>query len=419
MIDAARAAGIVDATGQPLDARLRAASRPRVLVVDATDGDPAVGSARRGAAANPDRRIAGLRAAAEATGATRAVVAVERRAGEVARALAAVPVHLVDDLAGCGDPADLAWDVTGRHDGVLVLDAASIVALGAALGGEPVIERVVTVAGSVARPGVGLVPVGTTVEDLVAAAGGTTCGAGWMALGDGPLAGRPLDRDDVVTKGTRAIFVGAAGSDLVRRARLSVADSVRRSLSACERCAMCTDACPPRLLGGRLRPDELVRALGAPATAQAELVAALECTACGLCDVACPSGLSPRALVTAAARALVDRDVGSSPAERGHPHEARAHRRLGVGLVARRLGLGDGPLELPWEHWSIPPATVVLPLKMSLGHAARPLVRAGDRVLRGQLVGDVPEGAVGARLHASIGGIVDAITGGAIAIRPA
>jgi Na+-translocating ferredoxin:NAD+ oxidoreductase RnfC subunit len=174
-------------------------------------------------------------------------------------------------VARCGEPSDLALDAAGVRvapgadplaSGVLVVDAAAVIALGA---GRPVTERTVTLAGAVARPGVGRVPVGTSIEALIAAAGGATCGPAWVALGDGPLAGRPLDRDEVVTKATRAIFVGGAGSDLVRRARLSLSDAVRRSLSACEGCAMCADACPPRLLGGRLRPDELMRALATPA----------------------------------------------------------------------------------------------------------------------------------------------------------
>jgi Na+-translocating ferredoxin:NAD+ oxidoreductase RnfC subunit len=329
-------------------------------------------------------------------------------------------VVAVDDVARCGEPADLALDVAGARvppggdplsAGVLVVDAAAAIALGAA---APVVERTVTIAGGVARPGVGRVPVGVSIDELVAAAGGATCGPAWVALGDGPLAGRPLDRDDVVTKATRAIFVAAAGSDLVRRARLPLGDAVRRSLAACERCAMCADVCPPRLLGGRLRPDDLVRALSTPWVAREEMAAALECGSCGLCDVACPSGLSPRALVEATARALADRGV--RPPAPGRPHEARASRRLSLALVARRLGLGDAPPELPWEHWSLAPARVELPLKQSLGAAARPTVRPGDRVARGAPVASPPDGAVGAAVHASIAGTVVEIARGAVII---
>lgn len=413
--------GIVDVAGGtpwPLEARVAAArGRARVVVIDATDGDPAVASARRGAAAYATELRAGVDAVRAAVGAERAVVAFARGGARPP----GVEAVSVDDVARCGEPADLALDAAGARvapgadpltAGVLVIDAAAAIALGA---GTPVVERTMTVAGAVARPGVGRVPVGTTVDDLVAAAGGATCGPAWVALGDGPLAGRPLDRDDVITKATRAIFVGAAGSDLVRRARLRLGDAVRRSLSACERCAMCADVCPPRLLGGRLRPDELMRALSTPVVAREELAAALECTSCGLCDVACPSGLSPRALIAATSRALADRGV-APPAHGGPVHEARATRRLSLSLVARRLGLGDAPPELPWEHWAVVPARVVLPLKQSLGVAARPRVQVGDRVTRGSLLADVPDGVVGTQVHASITGRVAEIADGAVTV---
>jgi Na+-translocating ferredoxin:NAD+ oxidoreductase RnfC subunit len=371
-----------------------------------------VASARRAIWAYAAELAAGLAAVKQATGARRAVVAVERRAGPPP----GVEAVLVDDVARCGEPADLAHDVAGVRvapgadplaAGVLVLDAAAVVALGA---GAPVVERTVTVAGDVARPGVGRVPVGVSIEELVAAAGGATCGPAWVALGDGPLAGRPMDRDDVVGKATRAVFVAAAGSDLVRRARLPLGDAIRRSLAACERCSMCADVCPPRLLGGRLRPDELVRALSTPTIAREELAAAVECSSCGLCDVACPSGLSPRALVEAAARAL----AGTTPPDPGPPHEMRSARRLSIALVARRLGLGDAPPDLPWEHWSLVPSRVELPLKSSLGVAATPTVRPGQRVERGAVVAIVPDGLVGTAVHASIAGTVIDIARGAL-----
>jgi len=260
---------------------------------------------------------------------------------------------------------------------------------------------------------------GARVSDVVEAAGGATCGEPWVALGDGPLAGRPLDRDDVVTKATRAVVVVSARADLVRRLRTPLGDQVRRSLSACEGCAMCTDACPPRLLGGRLAPHELVRALSRADAGTGELLAALECSACGLCDVACPSGLSPRRLVEATARAVLDQGLAGAPLARGAVHEARAGRRLALSLVALRLGLGDRLLDPPWDSEPMRAREVALPFKQSLGVAAHPTVAPGDRVSRGALVADVPAGVLGVPVHASIDGVVVEVGGGAVVVRAA
>jgi hypothetical protein len=212
------------------------AGSTRVVVANATDGAPAVASARRAAAAFRSELLAGLSAAAQAAGAERAVVAVEERARELD----------FPDLVRVADVCD-----PPLPDG-LILDVQALIALGT---GAPMTARVVTVAGAVARPGVGLAPIGTCVEELIAAAGGPTCGPAWVALDGGPLGGRPLDRDDVVTRVTRAIFVGAAGSDLVRRARLSPEETRRRRRAAGEHLAACD---PP----GRLSVALAARRLG-------------------------------------------------------------------------------------------------------------------------------------------------------------
>ena len=54
------------------------------------------------------------------------------------------------------------------------------------------------------------------------------------------------------------------------------------------------------------------------------------------------------------------------------------------------------------------PQRVVLPLQMHIGAPALPVVKVGDRVLRGQIIAK-PEGYVSAPVHASISGHVAAI----------
>ena len=52
---------------------------------------------------------------------------------------------------------------------------------------------------------------------------------------------------------------------------------------------------------------------------------------------------------------------------------------------------------------------VSIPLQQHLGQAAIPVVREGDRVNKGDLIGEIPEGALGARIHASIDGTVASV----------
>jgi Na+-translocating ferredoxin:NAD+ oxidoreductase RnfC subunit len=63
----------------------------------------------------------------------------------------------------------------------------------------------------------------------------------------------------------------------------------------------------------------------------------------------------------------------------------------------------------PFVENVVSPGLVVLLLKQSAGVACQPLVRTGDRVRAGQVVGDPPAGALGASLHAPFAATVTAI----------
>ena len=49
---------------------------------------------------------------------------------------------------------------------------------------------------------------------------------------------------------------------------------------------------------------------------------------------------------------------------------------------------------------------VTLNLRQHIGSPCEPTVKAGDRVAAGDVVGQVPQDALGTPVHASIGGVV-------------
>jgi Na+-translocating ferredoxin:NAD+ oxidoreductase RnfC subunit len=61
------------------------------------------------------------------------------------------------------------------------------------------------------------------------------------------------------------------------------------------------------------------------------------------------------------------------------------------------------------EVQDIDVATVSILLKQHLGEAAIAVVSTGDRVKRGDVIGEIPQGALGARVHASIDGTIQSI----------
>ena len=82
----------------------------------------------------------------------------------------------------------------------------------------------------------------------------------------------------------------------------------------------------------------------------------------------------------------------------------------GHGRVAARAGVyayyGLEPRELVYGD----PDRVSIPLKMSAGAAAEPRVRVGDAVREGDLIAAIPDGKLGANVHASIAGTVTEIS---------
>jgi Na+-translocating ferredoxin:NAD+ oxidoreductase RnfC subunit len=65
---------------------------------------------------------------------------------------------------------------------------------------------------------------------------------------------------------------------------------------------------------------------------------------------------------------------------------------------------------------SVEPASVDIPLKQHIGAPCEPVVKAGDHVTRGQLIGACPEKALGADIHAGIPGVVGSVSASSVVI---
>ena len=74
--------------------------------------------------------------------------------------------------------------------------------------------------------------------------------------------------------------------------------------------------------------------------------------------------------------------------------------------LIRRLGLQPYDSPAPLSDISLAPDRVAIPLKQHIGKPCEPVVSTGEMVERGQLIGRVPEGELGAPVHASITGRV-------------
>jgi len=141
--------------------------------------------------------------------------------------------------------------------------------------GKPLIERVVTITGTaIARPTNVLVPIGTSMREVVEHCGGITHDAARMLLG-GPMMGMvQKSLDTPVVKGTSGLLI------LTKNEVRDIGEY------NCIRCGRCVDACPmflnPSLLGMMAKKG---------LWEEMEENHVLDCFECGSCSYVCPSGI--------------------------------------------------------------------------------------------------------------------------------
>lgn len=180
-----------------------------------------------------------------------------------------------------GGEKQLVYALTGRKVrmgglpldlGVIVCNVGTCYALHrAAYEGRPLVDRIVTVGGTVKKPANYLVRVGTPVEWLIDTSEGLEEATRMLIYG-GPMMGMALSREDIpVTKGCSGILAMDQVSSLVDE-------------QACIRCGRCIQACPMKLV-----PASIDRFVRKDMFDEAEKLNALNCMECGSCAWACPA----------------------------------------------------------------------------------------------------------------------------------
>jgi electron transport complex protein RnfC len=236
--------------------------------------------------------VDGARIILRAIGGERALIGVEINKPEAIAALrAAAAAH--DEVAVIPVPSRypmgsekqlIAW-LTGREVpaqgraaeiGVMVHNVATAAAIHHAIRhGEPLIRRIVTVAGGAVRTPRNLeVRIGTPASALVEFCGGLTCAPARLVMG-GPMMGMAVNTLDL------PIMKGAGGVLALTAAEIGAS---RSREGPCVRCASCVGACPIGLL-----PLEMAALIRAGDLGAAEGLGLRDCIGCGTCAFVCPS----------------------------------------------------------------------------------------------------------------------------------
>jgi len=138
---------------------------------------------------------------------------------------------------------------------------------------KPLFERVVTVTGkSVQNPSNFKVRIGTSISELIEAAGGLPENCGKIING-GPMMGKAFANTEIpVTKGTSGVLM------------MPEQEAKRQEVIPCIRCSRCVSVCP---MG--LEPFLLMTVSEKQIWDRAETEQIMDCIECGSCSFTCPA----------------------------------------------------------------------------------------------------------------------------------
>jgi len=435
-VTAIQKAGVVGAGGGGFPSHIKAAASADVVLANGAECEPLMRADSELMAKDPARVIRGLSLIRDSVGAARAVVAVKKKN---VRAMDAIAGALPDDggiellplsnIYPAGDEFLLVFEATGRvvpeggippDVGVVVNNVTTLVQVADAVEGRPVTDRMVSVQGEVGSPGTFVAPIGTSLDGLIEEAGGALAPEHAVIVG-GPMMGRLMEAGgQPTTKTVAGIIVLPADHPLVSSMSAREAQVLRVARAACCQCMACTELCPRALLGHDLAPHRTMRAIQYAEFPEdhRHITSAYLCCECGMCELfACPLGIQPRRILADLKAELVRRGVPNPHVRTDlSPDDVREYRQIPAARLTRRLGLEEYDVDAPLREGRLQPARVTLLMNQHVGEPAAPTVEAGQEVLTGDVVGEAAEGSIGARVHASISGVIESVSAEAVVI---
>lgn len=420
-----REAGVVGAGGAGFPTHVKVAANADIVIVNGAECEPLLRVDQQLMEMAAAAVVQGLTAVMAATGAAEGVIALKgKHKGAIIALEAAIKngmrLHILGDFYPAGDEHVLVCEAVGRlvpqggiplNVGCVVTNVETLVNVAAALQGKPVTHTFVTIAGEVPEPVTLRVPVGTAVNEALAHAGLKNM-EGLRVIDGGPMMGKLVDDlNQPITKTTKGLVVLPGSHQLIGKRTLPLDTMLKRARAACIQCRNCTDLCPRYLLGHRLEPHKVMRGVRHVHGQEVTLKMALACSECGVCEqYACPMYLSPRTINAAIKQALARQGIKAGPPPPGQCcDQLRAYRKIPVKRLIVRTGLSSYDRPAPLDGRPLAVKQVKLPLRQHVGAPGQPVVEPGQMVRLGDLVARIPEGALGANIHASIDGVVTSV----------
>jgi Na+-translocating ferredoxin:NAD+ oxidoreductase RnfC subunit len=432
-LEQVRSAGVVGAGGAGFPTHVKLAGQADTVIINAAECEPLLHKDKELCKGFAAELTAGLAESMHLVGAKRGVIGIKEKYVDVIDLLgrtlkAGQEICPLADVYPAGDEFILVYNVLGRviPPGGIPLNVNAVVmnvetAINVARAGAgPVTRKYLTIAGAVANPTTLEVPLGMTLAQCVAAAGGPTIPDANYVLGGVMMGTLEDNHDALVDKTTGGVIVLPSTSQIVSRRRRDWKAVQRIGRSACDQCSFCTELCPRYLLGHPIEPHRAMRSLGFNRVGGANVKGTAFCCGCNLCSFySCPEDLDPREVCWEnRTRQMQAGKWINPPFNEARPAQHMANRQAPIKRLMKKLGLTGYANVGPLAKAPLEARRVGIKLKQHVGAPCEPAVQVGSSVTAGQVVGDVPvtdgKPALGAPVHASITGTVTAIDNGVI-----
>ncbi len=419
--------GVVGAGGAGFPTYVKASARAEFVIANGAECEPLLHKDAELMAHHPAEILSGLRLMMQATGAARGKFGVKSKNAAAVEAIqshldaATVDVVLLGDFYPSGDEFELVPAATGRlvpAGGIplqvdcVVSNVETLLNVHQADRGVPVTRKFITVTGAVARPQSFWAPIGTAFRNLLPLVGGSTVQDFGIFVSGVMMGTLTFDLDEVITKTTGGLIILPRDHYLISRKERPPQAMRRIGRSACDQCSYCTEFCPRYLLGYEIVPHKVMRGLAFSASGSKQWNQWAElCCGCGLCTLyACPVDLYPKEACDQAKRDLRDAGIKFRQQKPVEIHPMKEGRRVPLAMLRKRLKLEGYERPAPFAEFDLRPPAVQLKLLQHAGVPAHPVVRVGQKVKAGDVVGNLNSAEMGAQIHSSIDGTVGTVT---------
>lgn len=417
-----RDAGVVGAGGAGFPTHVKLKEPVRYLILNAAECEPLLRVDQQLCVRHGERIVVLMALLSECLSVERAIIALKKKHVSAVAALEKycsgvnVSVFPLEDFYPAGDEQVLVAEVIGESVpengipmalGCVVINVETLLNIGDALEGKPVTETCVTVSGNVPEPGTFWLPIGISYREALSEAG-VTAFDGMAVLDGGPMMGRIIrDFTQPITKTTKGILLFQEDHPIIRKKSIAVDQARRVARTACEQCRMCTDLCPRYALGHNMQPHKMMRKIAYSYERLEDATIAQLCCECNLCELyACPVNLPPKTVNVLYKEKLAHKGIRHVPNLVPELRAMRQYRKTPVPRLIARIGLSQYDQDAPLRTLAAAPLNVRILMGQHIGVPAVPVVSCGESVVKGQLLGEIPRGALGARVHASISGTV-------------